>query len=179
MSTGYQIHVAASYNYIRSKVQPSPNVCVQTTLNGGLASVMYVNTGSTTEPTNNGWNPLPFTYEPLSTANGSMEITTSGPANCSALPIICTACQHKMMDDVVLDSLSYPIDSVQATEINKQRVFNEVARYDSLRTDDTNLNNFYNNNVSGNIGTLYSIQKYIREGYYSEANDEIASFTPR
>ena len=82
------------------------------------------------------------------------------------------------MDGIALDTINYDIDSVYTRQINRQWLFNQVATYDTLRTDDTNMNNFYNNNLSNNIGVMYAINNNLAEGYNTEANGLLSTFTP-
>ncbi len=138
-------------------------------------SPLWVTSGATTDPAPNLGFPTSFAYGYIS---GTINITTGSTPSCSTICPICINNHDPILDSVALDSVHYDIYPSYAREINRNLVFDNVATYDTLRTGDTILNNFYNANLSTNIGALYQINNYISQGYYSEANTILATFSP-
>jgi len=131
-----------------------------------------VSSGITTDPTNN----LSF---PTGAYTSSDLIIISGTAlGCGSSCPSCPNNHSPIMDSIAMDSMHYSVYAPYTKQINQQMVFDEVATYDSLRTGDTNLNKFYNNNVSDNMGKLYTINNYLDSTSYDEAKTALTSFTP-
>lgn len=134
---------------------------VEATFTANTASRMFVRGFGVWNPTNNQSVPATFEYNPTPV------VLFPTAAVCGVTPP--TLASQPLRQQIAQNQINYAVFPNESRFANQRRLFKELEQDPQLYQTDTILQNFYNNNQSGNLGLISTVENQAEQGNVSAA----------